>query len=81
MGRRLPQAAPGCPYEGGSPLRSPRSLTGSAGPLYRGIEAWKGRSGPRSDLHGERRAETGGSWPVIPAQAHADDALLSIDQT
>ena len=55
MGRRLPRAAPGCPYLS---YESPRSLPGPVGPLNLGIEAWKGRSGPRSDLRAERRAET-----------------------
>ena len=53
MGRRLP---PGCPRlplpKGAASYESPRSLPGPAGPLYRGTEAWKGRSGPRSDLRG-----------------------------
>ena len=55
VGRRLPQAAP---TEGAAPYESPRSLPGPVGPLYRGTEAWKGRSGPRSGLRAERRAET-----------------------
>ena len=45
MGRRLPRAAPGCPYLS---YESPRSLTGPVGPLNLGTEAWTGRSGPRS---------------------------------
>ena len=60
---RLPQAAPGCPYLS---YESPRSLPGPVGPLYRGTEAWKGRSGPRSDLRGERRAETGAHTSASP---------------
>ena len=61
VGRRLPQAAPGCPRlplaKGQAPCESPRSLPGPLGPLCRGIEAWKGRSGPRSDLRGAARRD------------------------
>ena len=63
MGRRLPRAAPGCPYLS---YESPRSLTGPVGPLNLGTEAWKGRSGPRSDLRAERRAKTEALGPENP---------------
>ena len=72
VGRRLPQAAPGCPYLS---YESQRSLTGPVVPLYRGTEAWEGRSGPRSDARSGRRAETEALEPErTPARAHAADA-------
>ena len=75
-------APPGCPRlplpKGVAPCESPRSLTGSAGPLYRGTEAWTGRSGPRSGLREERRAETGAHTSLNPRRRRG---TINIDQT